>query len=129
MSPNCSKLRVVVPLVMVWVLAGEAWGQAAVNRDSVAQSTRDSVAAQWPRDRVAADGTRIRLYQPQIDSWNDYTTLDFRVAAAFYAPERVDPHPAALILRATTQTDFVRRTVQLGSVHVGRNVAVLPAQR
>ena len=118
MSSKCSKLRFVVPLVMVWVLAGEAWGQAAANRDAVAQSTRDSVAAQWPRDRVAADGTRIRLYQPQVDSWNDYTTLDFRIAAAFYEPARVEPHPAALILRATTQTDFAERTVQLFDIQL-----------
>ena len=78
----------------------------------------EQVEARWPRDYVAEDGTRVRVYQPQIDSWDDYTTIEFRAAAAFYRPDRDEPYPAALLLRATTQTSFVERTVELFDVQL-----------
>jgi hypothetical protein len=67
----------------------------------------------WPRERVAADGTRIVVHQPQIDSWDLYVQLKFHGAAEFFAPDGSPPVPAAMQFEAETETNLQSRTVTI----------------
>lgn len=104
-------LSVALPLLLAGAKVDEASGL-------VQEAGLEQVEPQWPRDYVAEDGTRVRVYQPQVDSWDDYITLEFRAAAAFYPPDGGEPYPAALLMRATTQTDLVERTVELFDIQL-----------
>jgi len=65
----------------------------------------------WPREIDGPDGGTITLYQPQIDLWEDFVLLEFRVAAEFKLPGSDFAIPAALRLEAETTTDLERQTV------------------
>ncbi len=67
--------------------------------------------AGWPREIQGLDGARVTLYQPQIESWDYYVTLRFRMAAEFVLPGHDRPIPAALRMEASTTTDLQQRTV------------------
>lgn len=56
-------------------------------------------------------GARVTLYQPQIERWEDFTTLQFRLAAVFVSPDHDHPLPASLRIEASTTTDVDARTV------------------
>ncbi len=68
-------------------------------------------APSWPRVKTAADGTRITMYQPQVDNWGFYVKLDYRLAVEILAPGAAAAVPAALQMTAETNTDMVTRTV------------------
>lgn len=65
----------------------------------------------WPRIRTAPDGTRVVIHQPQVDKWDFYVQLDFRVAVEIWTPGARKGIPAAVRMRADTNTDLSRRTV------------------
>lgn len=68
---------------------------------------------QWPRVRTFADGTRMTAYQPQVDKWDCYVRLDFRLAVEILEPGAAQPVPAALQMTAATNTDLSTRAVVL----------------
>src|SRR5436190_13505260 len=41
----------------------------------------------WPRERYQ-NGTRLTIYQPQVDDWKDFKELTWRMAVSGYAQER-----------------------------------------
>jgi hypothetical protein len=65
----------------------------------------------WPREKTLADGTRVTLFQPQIDSWELYAKMEFHLAAVFTLPDAGPIVPGVLRLTADTTTDFETRTV------------------
>lgn len=65
----------------------------------------------WPRVKTAPDGTIFILYQPQVDAWEGYVTLRYRLAVEIYPQGSSDPVPAALEMTADTNTDLSTRTV------------------
>jgi hypothetical protein len=65
----------------------------------------------WPRVKTAADGTQVTLYQPQVDKWDMYVQLHFRLAAEVREPGAAQAAPAALEMTAQTNTDLSTRTV------------------
>ena len=75
-------------------------------------------APRWPRETVGPDGTRVTFYQPQVESWDYYVTLRFRMAAEFVVPGQEKPIPAALRVQASTSTDLQKRTVTAYDVKV-----------
>ncbi len=75
-------------------------------------------AVDWPREVRGLDGTRVTLYQPQIESWDFYVTLRFQMAAEFELPGDDRPIPAALRMEASTTTDLQQRTVTVFNVKV-----------
>lgn len=67
----------------------------------------------WPREKVAADGTRIKIYQPQIDSWDRYVDLQFHMAVEVTPQGDERAVPAAVSVSAETTTDFGARAVMV----------------
>ena len=65
----------------------------------------------WPREKTLADGTRVTLFQPQIDSWELYAKIEFHLAAVFSLPDGGPMVPGVLRLTADTTADFETRTV------------------
>jgi len=65
----------------------------------------------WPREVKGSDEARIVLYQPQVDSWEGFETLKFRLAAELYLSDEDRAIPAALEVQASTTTDLAERTV------------------
>ncbi|MEO0696708.1 MAG: hypothetical protein AAFY84_11470 [Pseudomonadota bacterium] len=65
----------------------------------------------WPREVKGSNEARIVLYQPQVDSWEGFETLTFRLAAELYLRDEDRPIPAALEVQASTTTDLAARTV------------------
>lgn len=68
--------------------------------------------ADWPRERIAADGSLVVAYQPQLEKWEDYSLLHARMAVSVAPPEG-EPVLGALFLTARTETDIAERTVLL----------------
>ena len=78
---------------------------------SVASIRASAEPLAWPREVKGLDEARIVLYQPQVDSWEGFETLTFRLAAELHVPDADDAIPAALQMRASTTTDLAERTV------------------
>jgi len=66
----------------------------------------------WPRERIAEDGSLVVAYQPQLESWEDYSLLRARMAVSV-APAAGEPMLGALFLEARTETDIDERAVVL----------------
>ncbi|MBP7147675.1 MAG: hypothetical protein KBD01_09030 [Acidobacteria bacterium] len=97
--------RVVVALALVLAAAPMTLAQAARERG-------------WPRERSAADGTRMVIYQPQIDEWNSYVELKFRMAIELWQPGARSAAPGALQMACDTNTDLANRSVSLYNLRI-----------
>jgi hypothetical protein len=82
---------------------------------ALAQGTPDQ---SWPRVKTAADGTKITVYQPQVDGWEFYTRLNFRMAMEVQEPGAAQAVPAAVELTAETNTDLSTRTVAVYNIKI-----------
>ncbi len=67
----------------------------------------------WPRTLTAADGTRITLFQPQVESWSYYVLLKYRMAAEVLPPGATTEIPGILEMSGETSTDLASGTVAL----------------
>ncbi len=65
----------------------------------------------WPRVKTAPDGTRVTIYQPQVDDWSFYIRLEYRLAVEIREPGSTKSVPAALQMTAETNTDMSTRVV------------------
>ncbi len=72
-----------------------------------------TVRANWPREKIAADGTQIKIYQPQVDSWDLYVDLQFHMAVEVTPQGEERAVPASVRASAETSTDFGKRNVVL----------------
>src|SRR5215510_5638553 len=41
----------------------------------------------WPREHTGEDGTKLLVYQPQVDSWEEQRRIHARVAVALTPPQ------------------------------------------
>jgi hypothetical protein len=67
----------------------------------------------WPRERDQ-DGTRLILYQPQIDDWKQFKQISGRMAISL-TPKGGQPHVGVVALQMDTVTDIDSRTVLLSN--------------
>jgi len=72
----------------------------------------------WPREYAAEDGTALTIYQPQVDSWEDHSSIVFRAAVHFTPEDRSEPVFGAIRVRADTDTDLESRRVLLGNMEI-----------
>src|SRR5580658_1186274 len=63
----------------------------------------------WPRE-VTQNGAQIIYYQPQIDQWTDYRTLNARMAISV-TPAGGKPTLGVVSVEARTDTDKETRNV------------------
>jgi len=66
----------------------------------------------WPR-LYTAGGAQITVYQPQVDSWENYEKLSMRVAVSVLPQGQKDPEYGVVDLQAKTVTDHANRTVRI----------------
>jgi hypothetical protein len=73
---------------------------------------------EWPQE-LTRDGSKLLLYQPQVESWTDQRRLRARMALAFQAAGG-SPTPAlgAAVLEADTQTSVETREVRISNIRV-----------
>ena len=64
----------------------------------------------WPRI-VETDEAEVVIYQPQIDTWESYVSLEGWVAIEVTLKEIGTPVVGSIRLSADTETDFDARTV------------------
>jgi len=99
--------KAMYPAVLALLLAGSAVA-AAQEPDSLS----------WPRYRLAPDGSQITIYQPQVDSWQYYVQLDYRMAVEIHEVGAPNDVPAALRLTSQTDTDLGSGTVTLFNTRI-----------
>src|SRR5262245_16473735 len=81
----------------------------------------------WPREGTGADGTKLVVYQPQVDSWEGQRRIKAQVAVAITPPQANKPILGVLWLEADTDTIFATRTVVLNNLQIVRtNFPTLP---
>jgi hypothetical protein len=68
----------------------------------------------WPRE-MTQNGARIVYYQPQIDQWTDYRTLDARMAISV-TPAGGKPTPGVVSIQARTDADKETRTAVISDI-------------
>ena len=68
----------------------------------------------WPRE-MTQNGARIVYYQPQIDQWTDYRTLDARMAISV-TPAGGKPTLGVVSIQARTDADKENRTVLISNI-------------
>src|SRR5580658_1734191 len=68
----------------------------------------------WPRE-MTQDGARIVYYQPQIDQWSDYRTLNARTAISV-TPAGGKPTPGVVSIQARTDANKETRTVLISNI-------------
>src|SRR5580698_8221268 len=68
----------------------------------------------WPRE-MTLNGARIVYYQPQIDQWADYRTLDARMAISV-TPAGGKPTPGVVSIQARTDANKETRTVVISNI-------------
>ncbi|MEE9568090.1 MAG: hypothetical protein V3W37_01790 [Candidatus Binatia bacterium] len=72
----------------------------------------------WPREYSDKDGAKVVMYQPQIESWSEYSHLKARVAVAFAPAGTKAPSLGWFWIQADTQTDLDSRQVNLSNFKV-----------
>jgi hypothetical protein len=81
----------------------------------------------WPKERTAADGTKLLVYQPQVDSWEGHRRLQARVAVALTPPQGTKSILGVLWIAADTEVIPTTRTVVLTNLQIVRtNFPTLP---
>jgi hypothetical protein len=70
----------------------------------------------WPRD-MTQNGAHIIYYQPQIDEWSDYRTLNARMAISV-TPAGGKPTPGVVSIQARTDADKETRIVVISDIKV-----------
>src|ERR1700727_4041453 len=68
----------------------------------------------WPRE-MTQNGARIVYYQPQVDQWTDYRTLDARMAITV-TPAGGKPTPGVVSIPARTDANKETRTVVISNI-------------
>lgn len=91
----------------------------------VTRASLGAEASNWPRTLVGPQGGTATLYQPQIESWASYSTLEFRLAAVFDLPAVDEPIPANV--RATAATDVDLRTREVSAYEIEIREINVPA--
>src|ERR1700727_4083118 len=68
----------------------------------------------WPRE-ITQNGARIVYYQPQVDQWSDYRTLDARMEISV-TPAGGKPTPGVVSIQARTDADKETRNVVISNI-------------
>ena len=84
----------------------------------------------WPREHTYLDGSKLVLYQPQIESWEDYEHLEGRMALAFEPAGAKKPALGAFEFEVDSETDLESRQVRLTNLRLlnGRFPSLDPLQ-
>ena len=116
-SPQCGSPRCRAPvngLVVPPSLGAQATPAASAAPPSASTAPQDK----WPR-QFTADGNIVRLYTPQLDSW-DGRTLAYHAAVSIEAPGSKEPTFGVAFATAKTDVDKTTRLVELTNREITR---------
>jgi hypothetical protein len=106
---------VIAPLIVAFLLAtGFGCGKSAETPDTSRGSAPPAVSEQWPLT-FTGGGHEVVVYQPQVDSWDDYKTISFRSALAITPKGETKTEYGVLEVTGDTETDFDNRMVRLSN--------------
>ncbi|MEE9227027.1 MAG: hypothetical protein V3U66_04780, partial [Acidobacteriota bacterium] len=69
----------------------------------------------WPREYTSTNGGHLVIYQPQIDSWEDFILLTARFAVSFTRPGEESPSLGSFVMQADTRADLDSRLVNFSN--------------
>lgn len=72
----------------------------------------------WPREYIGKNGGHGVFYQPQLESWDNYTTLIAMMAAGVSPPGSKTPVLGTLKLSGTTEVDQETRKVRIKDIQI-----------
>jgi len=81
----------------------------------------------WPR-MYEAGGKRLTVYQPQIDSWKNYATIQFRCAIAVKEGPTAEERYGVVEVVAATSVEATSRQVMVYAAHRDIRFANIPDQ-
>src|SRR3990170_1987845 len=91
--------------------AQEKQAQTQKQKDAK-QKTQTVTEVQWPREFKNKDGAKLVMYAPQIESWEEFSKLQARVAMAFAKNAKESPQLGSFLLSADTEADHETRLVK-----------------
>jgi len=104
------------PALAMAAAPGGGAGQDAPPGPDASPPASEVTADPWPKTAEAA-GTKYTIYQPQIESWDDWN-LHAHAAVSVLAPGAKDPVFGAIEIAANTMVDRQARTVHFESVQI-----------
>ncbi len=72
----------------------------------------------WPREYIGKNGGHGVFYQPQLESWDNYTTLVALMAAGVAPPGTKTPVLGTFKLTGTTEVDHETRKVKISNIQI-----------
>jgi hypothetical protein len=113
-----NKLTILLLLVFVtWVSGVSGQVEDAGGADAVADADAEG-GEPWPREFVGDNGGKAIVYQPQLMKWDDFETLQVRVAVAVSLPGQDEPDLGAVEIVAKTDTDLDARVVGVSEMRI-----------
>jgi hypothetical protein len=102
-------------LLFVAVSPVSASSQNEQGSDSPVNTSVAPADSGWPRF-YENHGDQVLIYQPQIDSWTNYTNISFRAALAVTPKGNKEPYYGVLAVKATTFVDHDENTVWMNDL-------------
>ncbi len=89
---------------------------ASVGMPVVPAAQEPVVENRWPRELETAAGGKVVVYQPQIDSWTNYTELHGLLAMSYAATASAGPEVGTARFVAQTEADLESGLVRVHSL-------------
>ena len=98
------KITSLIVFVVSALLAGEL-----AAKSSKSDATSGPTDPGWPRERYQ-DGTRLLIYQPQVDDWKNFQDLSWRMAVSL-TPKSGKEVVGVVEMKGKTDVDNVAKVV------------------
>src|SRR6478735_1439352 len=86
--------------------------RAATSTTASGQSSDSS----WPREKYS-NGTRLMIYQPQVDDWKNFQDLSWRMAVSI-TPKSGKTVVGVMEMKGTTSVDNVNKLVKISNLQI-----------
>ena len=108
--PNTSSFFIAIVIGSLLALPLE---KAAAASTSGSNQTGDS---SWPREEYS-NGTRLIVYQPQVDDWKNFQDLSWRMAVSL-TPKTGKTVVGVVEMKGTTSVDNVTKLVNISNLQI-----------
>src|SRR5664279_6025968 len=71
----------------------------------------------WPR-KFTSNGSVLVVYPPQVENWQDYKNLNFRMAFTLQAANQAKQVVGVVYVNAATDVDTYNHMVALSLIHI-----------
>src|SRR6187551_1012235 len=81
-----------------------------------ATASGQSIDSSWPREKYS-NGTRLIIYQPQVDDWKNFQDLSWRMAVSL-TPKTGKTVVGVVEMKGTTSVDNVSKLVNISNLQI-----------